>query len=92
MQVCTRICTSCSSNSLSSGSSAAAAMMGSATAQNRLLLSVLEQDIAIPPPLRGHSLRAILRRFPDQVLLEQDIATEQCYASVNAHARLPLCL
>eukprot|EP00953_Heterococcus_sp_UTEX-ZZ885_P010030 5866-Heterococcus_DN1.PRE.4 len=67
-------------------------MMGSATAQNRLLLSVLEQDIAIPPPLRGHSLRAILRRFPDQVLLEQDIATGQCYASVNAHARLPLCL
>eukprot|EP00953_Heterococcus_sp_UTEX-ZZ885_P039775 20372-Heterococcus_DN1.PRE.4 len=90
--VCTRIRTSCSSNSLSSGSSVAAALLGSSTAQNRLLLSALEHDIAIPPPLRGHSLRAILRRFPDQVLLEQDIATGQCYASVNTHAQLPVCL
>jgi hypothetical protein len=46
--------------------------------------------VPLPPPLRGTTLRAVLRKFPEKVLLDLDAESGVFYARPNADGSLPL--
>ncbi|CAM9874923.1 unnamed protein product [Ascophyllum nodosum] len=52
-------------------------------------LSLLQEKIAVPPPLQRDSLRAIIRRFPDRLRLDLDVVSQRFTVFPNKEEMLP---
>eukprot|EP00611_Tribonema_gayanum_P000220 TRINITY_DN1015_c0_g1_i2.p2 TRINITY_DN1015_c0_g1~~TRINITY_DN1015_c0_g1_i2.p2 ORF type:complete len:106 (-),score=25.26 TRINITY_DN1015_c0_g1_i2:313-630(-) len=53
-------------------------------------LAVAESSVAMLPPLRHQSLRALLRKYPEKVLMEHDMERGVFFISPNATLAMPL--